>query len=138
MKKIKISTSVLWSFLFGILVGMAFLSTVNHFMLKNIPKTENQEFAKVFEKENIKVKITIPETVPIEIKEIAELLMESFTYQLAGSMIVCEDMGTTEYLIIINDVLTKLTEMMMESLIQKNLKIPQDFKDSKNRKTGIF
>lgn len=101
----------------GLLIGMVIMGVVAPYVLKNVLKTENQEFAKVFETENIKLGISINKTVPREIKETAELLVERFINQLAWSMTICETKGTTEYLTMISDALDELMDKIVGKLI---------------------
>jgi hypothetical protein len=124
MTKSQIHGKVLLGFALGLVVGMAIIGVVAPSILKNVPKTENQEFAKVFEKENIKLGISINETVPREIKETVELLVERFINQLAWSVTACETKGTTEFLTMTSDALDQLLDRIAEKLNQKNSETP--------------
>lgn len=120
----------------GLILGMAIIAMVTpSIVLKNIPNMENQEFSKVFEKGDIKVGVSIDETVPGEIKETAELLVEQFTYQVAGAIIICEAEGT-EYLKIMSAILAQLASMTIEEL-QKNPKTPQEFLKAPKQKSKL-
>jgi len=101
----------------GLLIGMVIMGVVAPSISKDVPKTENQEFAKIFETENIKLGISINETVPREIKETAELLVERFTNQLAWSMTACETKRTEEYLTMISNALDELLDRIVGKLI---------------------
>ena len=101
----------------GLVVGMALMGVVAPSILKNVSKTENQEFAKVFEIENIKIGISINETVPREIKETVEHLAERFANQLGWSVTACETKGTTKFLTMISDALDELLDRIVGKLI---------------------
>lgn len=135
MKKLTNLGLVLLGFVFGFLIAAILVSTIIYSILENTPKTENQEFDRVFEKVSIKVGISMSKDLPIEVKEDTELLVEIFTYQLAGLMIVCENTGTTECLMMARDFLVWFSETMIKSLTQENPKIP---KNPKNQKKHIF
>lgn len=117
MTKSQITGLLLLVFGLGLVIGMAIMGVLTPSILKNVPKTENQEFAKVFEIENIKIGISIDETVPKEIKETVEPLVERFTNQLAWSMTACETKGTEEYLTMISNALDELLDKIVGKLI---------------------
>lgn len=117
MTKSQIIGLLLLVFALGLFTGMTLTGKMASSVSKNISKTENQEFARVFETENIKLGISINETVPREIRETVEPLVERFINQLAWSMTVCETKETTEFLTMISDALDELMDKIMGKLI---------------------